>query len=171
VTLKYEGAAHVSDDVRYEFADLRALPYRDEWFSHAICASTLEHVGMDNTLYGAAGSRSTDPADEAVAALRELLRVTRAGGSLLLTVPFGRRSDRGWLRVFDGDDLERVIVRSGWSQQYSRFFRATLDGWREVDQEQAREAGYNEPAGRGERSSPSFVAAAEAVALVEFVKR
>src|SRR5689334_15881525 len=32
VTLHYEGHADVSDDVRYEFSDLRQLPYRDGWF-------------------------------------------------------------------------------------------------------------------------------------------
>lgn len=172
VTLRYEGAAQVSDIARYEFADLRELPYRDEWFSHVICASTLEHVGMDTSIYGAVVRKSGDPTVESSRAVRELLRVTRNGGTLLISVPFGRRSDRGWLRVFDGDDLERLIARSGWTHQRSRFYRATSAGWRECGQEDARDAGYNEPARRGgQHSAPACVAAAEAVALVELVKR
>ena len=171
VTLRYEGVAHVSDRVRYEFADLRALPYRDQWFSHVICASTLEHIGMSNVIYGVKGRASDDPTGEAVRALRELFRVTQPGGSLLLTVPFGRRSERQWLRVFDGDILERVIAGSGWSHQSSRFFRATLQGWREQTQVDVEDAGYNEPPGRGQQTAPAHVAAAEAVALVEFVRK
>jgi len=45
-----EVMSEVSDDVRYEFSDLRRLPYRDAWFSSVVCLSTLEHVGMDNRM-------------------------------------------------------------------------------------------------------------------------
>src|SRR5205823_5799734 len=40
VTLAYEGRAAVSNSVRYEFADLRKLPYRDDWFSIVVSLST-----------------------------------------------------------------------------------------------------------------------------------
>lgn len=168
VTLAYEGSAHVATNVRYEFADLRHLPYRDEWFSVVLCISTLEHVGLDTTIYGSAGGKTADPNAEAVSAMRELLRVTVRGGTLLLSVPFGTRSNRNWLRVFDGQDLAHVVTHSGWTHVGSHFFRATKDGWREGTQDEARTAGYNEPRDRpGERSAPTFVAAAEAIALVE----
>src|SRR6476469_4384568 len=72
VTLHYEGHAEVSDDVRYEFSDLRRLPYRDEWFSSVVCLSTLEHVGMDNRMYGDTASASSDPTPEVEQVLQEL---------------------------------------------------------------------------------------------------
>ena len=46
VTLEYERFADVSNGVRYEFADLRDLPYRDHWFSTVISLSTIEHIGL-----------------------------------------------------------------------------------------------------------------------------
>src|SRR5688572_11325099 len=52
VTLAYEGHAYPSTHTSYEFADLRQLPYRDEWFSTVMCLSTIEHVGLDNRIYG-----------------------------------------------------------------------------------------------------------------------
>ncbi|MEX2178842.1 MAG: class I SAM-dependent methyltransferase [Gemmatimonadaceae bacterium] len=172
VTLAHEGAAHVSNTVRYEFADLRHLPYRDEWFSAVLCISTLEHVGLDNTAYGAAvAAGGADPGTASVQALRELRRVSAHGASLLLSVPFGARSNRGWFRIFDADDLRQVIDGSGWTHARSRFFRATKDGWRECGQDDVGDAGYNERARRGGlRTAPPFVAAAEAIALVEMTR-
>lgn len=171
VTLAYEGHAFVSNEVRYEFADLRKLPYRDEWFSAVLCLSTIEHVGLDNTIYGASAEMTVDPTREAVRALQEIRRVTARGGSLLLSVPFGARSNRGWFRIFDALDLEPLLSLPGWGNVRTRFFRATRDGWRESSAQEAQTAGYNEPPDRnGMRTAPPWVAAAEAVALVEMVR-
>jgi SAM-dependent methyltransferase len=172
VTLAYEGTAVVSNSIRYEFADLRHLPYRDEWFSTVLCISTIEHVGLDNTIYGAARAETTDPTAGALEAMEELRRVTAPRGVLLLSVPFGMQSNRGWLRVFDAEDLDRLTTHPGWIHVRSRFFRATEQGWRECSRDDAQTAGYNEPPDRsGRRTAPSHVAAAEAVALVELTRR
>jgi SAM-dependent methyltransferase len=171
VTLRYEGHAHVSDDVRYEFADLRHLPYRDGWFTTVLCVSTIEHVGLDNTIYGAGAERGTDATVEAVRALEELARVTKTGGTLLLSVPFGTRSNRGWFRIFDAGDLAPLMRATGWTNPRPRYFRARREGWRETDAAGAAGAGYNEPPGRpGQQTAAAFVAAAEAVALVEMTR-
>ncbi len=157
VTLKYEGHAEVSDDVRYEFADLRNLPYRDAWFESVVCLSTLEHVGMDNALYGDASARSAQPSREVADAMRELRRVTRTGGVMLVSVPFGMRADHGWWRIFDADDLETLKSSAGWSVDEVRVVRATQAGWRDSSISDARDAGYNEPRSKQEgvhRSPP-----------------
>jgi SAM-dependent methyltransferase len=166
VTLKYEGHAHVSDDVRYEFADLRKLPYRDGWFGSVVCLSTLEHVGMDNTMYGDASAASAHPSREVGAAMRELRRVTRPGGALLVSVPFGARADFGGWRIFDADDLAELMSSAGWTVHETTVFRATREGWRQCSIPDARDAGYNQPRG-GKRTAPDWVSAAEAVALIE----
>lgn len=171
VTLAYEGHAFASNDVRYEFADLRKLPYRDEWFSAVVCLSTIEHVGLDNSIYGASAEATVDPTREAVRALREIQRVTARGGSLLLSVPFGARSNRGWFRIFDAQDLEPLLTLPGWGNIRTKFFRATREGWRETSAQEAQTAGYNEPPERKvARTAPAWVAAAEAVALIEMIR-
>lgn len=174
VTLGYEGHAEVSDRVRYEFADLRRLPYRDEWFAAVISLSTLEHVGLDNTIYGdaaGAAARGADANAEALNALTELQRVTMRGGTVLASVPFGARSNRGWFRIFDSEDLDRLLSPPGWASQRVRYFQQTRDGWRETEADRLRSAGYNEP-GRtsGQRTAPDWVAAAEGVALIELTR-
>lgn len=171
VTLCFEGQSHLSDAVRYEFADLRELPYRDGWFSTVLSVSTLEHVGMDTAIYGGDTPRAADPRAEMAKALREMDRVTAVGGTLLISVPFGEEDDRGWLRILGLEEVEALGRDLGWKQRSLRVFRAMPDGWREVDPQSALDAGYNEPHFRpGRQTAPSWVAAAEAVALLEFEK-
>lgn len=170
VTLHHEGQDAVSDDVRYEFADLRELPYRDGWFSTVLCLSTLEHVGMDNAIYGDDAGGSATPAREAERALRELHRVLAPGGTLLLSVPFGAVAEFGWQRIFSQDEIERIVGAPEWTEGRYRVMRAFADGWREVPPAEAADAGYNEPHEGGMRTAPDHVAAAEAVALVELMK-
>jgi SAM-dependent methyltransferase len=172
VTLRYEGHAQVSDDVRYEFADLRSLPYRDEWFSLVVSLSTLEHVGMDNSGYGDAASASAQPNLELRRALDELARVTTSDGRALISVPFGKRAHRGWLRVLDEAELGVLSQPPNWRLERTRCFRAGADGWRECSLRDAEDAGYNEQFDPRARvvTAPGWVAAAEAVALVELVK-
>src|SRR5215213_1766745 len=172
VTLKCEGFARVSDEVRYEFADLRRLPYRDGWFGSVVCLSTLEHVGMDNTMYGDSSGGNVDPSRETENAMREIRRVTKPGGVMLLSVPFGGREDRGWLRLFDMAELQRLTAAPGWRVEDTRIVRATRDGWRACSMADAQTAGYNEPRSTRRasvRTAPEWVSAAEAVALVELI--
>lgn len=57
VTLAPEEIAFTERRISYLFADLRDLPYKDGWFDTVISVSTLEHVGMDNSLYGGLPAR------------------------------------------------------------------------------------------------------------------
>jgi SAM-dependent methyltransferase len=52
-----------------------------------VSVSTLEHVGMSNERYGVDDERTEDPDVELAAAVRELRRVAKPGGTLLITVP------------------------------------------------------------------------------------
>jgi SAM-dependent methyltransferase len=74
-------------------ADVRSLPFEDGSFDLALLVSTLEHVGLDNTVYGVDAARDADGQE---AALRGLHRVLAPDGRLLLSVPTGVRDDQGW---------------------------------------------------------------------------
>ncbi len=143
VTLAPEPVAFTSFGISYLYADLRALPLRDDWFEEIICLSTLEHVGMDNTVYGADDPRADDPRAAAAKALRELLRVVRPGGRIHLSVPFGRREDHGWLRQFDREDVDALLADAGVVRHEETVFRHTSRGWRRGTPRQAARARYN----------------------------
>jgi len=113
-------------------ADVRALPFPDGSFDQILLVSTLEHIGADNTLYGL---EAEGDGEARVEALRELKRVLRGDGSLLVTVPLGEPGDHGWFRQED---------EGGWTELFSRanFF---------VDEVEAYEL-----QGEGWRAAPAF---------------
>jgi glycosyltransferase involved in cell wall biosynthesis/SAM-dependent methyltransferase len=91
-------------------ADIRGLPYREGTFDLVYCISTIEHVGFDNTRYGL----PFRPKDAAAAAnsLREMAKALNPHGRLLISVPFGRREERGWMFQYDADSWEELIRES-----------------------------------------------------------
>jgi hypothetical protein len=62
VTLAPEPESFPELGVVYSYADVRDLPYPDCSFDTVVAASTLEHVGMDTTAYGAPEGRSASAA-------------------------------------------------------------------------------------------------------------
>lgn len=166
VTLEPEAWAFPLRRVSYVFADLREMPFADGQFDIAVSISTLEHVGMDNRMYGVTARRAGDPEAEVARAAAELRRVVRPGGRILLTVPFGHREDHGWLRQFDAQELERLVADFGGRTGAAiTFFRYDKTGWQRssiVDAASARYRDYtNDP-----RPVADLAAAARAVACV-----
>jgi SAM-dependent methyltransferase len=166
VTLHPEAEAHTERGISYIYADLRDLPLRDSRFATVICASTLEHVGMDNARYGAEGGGAVDPRFEAGRALDEIRRVLAPGGAVLITVPFGRREDHGWFRQYDNDDLAEMVERSRLEHVESKVYAYSSDGWRLSAPEAAAGLAYHDVHATG-APAPDGAAAARAVACVE----
>ena len=142
VTLAYEGTAYPDRGVSYAFADLRALPYRDDYFDTVVSISTLEHVGMDNTGYGSGVRAAADPLAETDCAVRELARVLRKPGRLLVSVPYGRRENHGTFRQFDREDVARLVAAAGPHDDRIVVYRSGSDGWKLSDLDGAADASY-----------------------------
>lgn len=110
-------------------ADVRELPLEDRAFDQVLLVSTLEHIGADNAVYGLEGGPSPDP-DARLEALRELRRVLRRDGSLLVTVPVGEPGDYGWFRQEDESGWNRLYARAGFFVQEQETYELTPAGWR-----------------------------------------
>jgi SAM-dependent methyltransferase len=91
--------------------DVRRAPFRDGVFDLILCISTIEHVGRDNTIYFQ-GKLSQDPSGD-LKAIRELARMTRKGGRIVITVPYGRLYNYGWFQQYDRELLDRLISVAG----------------------------------------------------------
>lgn len=156
--LEYEG-------VRYVGCDLRALPFEDGEFDTVISVSTLEHVGMDNSAYGSDEPRSDDPDRELERAVGELKRVLAPGGRLVVTVPYGRAEDHGWLRQFDRAGLEQLAGWLAGKRPSLDVYRHSDAGWQRASVEKAANAHYRDH--REEPiPGPDLTFAAEAVACL-----
>lgn len=167
-TLEPEEISFSERRVAYVYADLRELPFRDQWFDTVVCISTLEHVGMDNSRYGSSLPRSGEPQRELLDALDELTRVLRPGGRFLATVPFGVREDHGWFRQFDESDVATVTEALGRDSSSVTVYSYTSDGWQLSDLGTSSRAKYRDYMA-DQRPVPDLAAAARAVACVRAV--
>ena len=120
-------AARDVDGMETVLADVRELPFEDRSLDQILLVSTLEHVGADNAIYGLEGE--SDPRAR-VSALRELGRVLRRDGSLLVTVPLGEPGDYGWFRQEDGEGWRALFGHAGFFVEEEETYELTPDGWR-----------------------------------------
>jgi SAM-dependent methyltransferase len=121
--------------------DVRSLPLPDESVDQVLLVSTLEHVGADNTGYGL--SAEDDPSSRADA-LRELGRVLRPKGTLLVTVPLGEPCDRGWFRLDDVQGWTTLFTSAGLFVEEQEAYELTDEGWRSAPAFRAEGVGYGD---------------------------
>jgi len=107
-------------------ADVRSLPFEDGAIDQVLLVSTLEHVGADNTVYGLEAEQD---ADAGLEGLRELRRVLRRNGSLLVTVPLGEPGDYGWFRQEDVAGWNALYAGSGFFVEEQEAYELTPEGW------------------------------------------
>ncbi len=110
-------------------ADVRSLPLEDRSFDQVLLVSTLEHVGADNAVYGIEETATDGPVAR-LEALRELRRVLRRAGRLLVTVPLGEPGDHGWFRQDDVRGWTRLFTRAGFFVEEQEAYVLEPEGWR-----------------------------------------
>lgn len=122
-------------------ADVRSLPFDDAAFDRVLCVSTLEHVGLDNSVYGLDGARAESGHEDA---LRELRRVLAGDGRLLLSVPTGVREDHGWHLQRAPLEWIELFERCGFVVFEDELYVHTEEGWRTASLGEAESARYGD---------------------------
>lgn len=139
--------------ISYVYGDLRLLPFRDNYFDEVICQSTLEHIDMDNSMYGYDLSHKVDKGKsyEYLKVIDELARVLKHQATGLITFPYGRFENHGFFQQFDNEMLSRMqsqLALNGDTQ--ITFFKYLSTGWTMAKKEDCEEAtSYNPHTGLG----------------------
>jgi SAM-dependent methyltransferase len=158
------------DNVSYLYGDLRDILLRDNAFQWIVCISTLEHVGLDNTLlYTSNDDFKEDNTQDYRAVMAELRRVLAPGGRLLLTVPFGRAQNFGWMQQFDRSGIAEIVAAFGSKPLCETYFQYLPTGWVRSDDEACADCEYFDVHSAPEPAADG-AAAARAVACLEFTK-
>lgn len=180
LTLAPEGNCFWQKGISYLYDDLRNTPLRNDYYDAIICLSTLEHIGCDNTIYTQNETYKDDNPEDFVLAIKELHRILKPGGSLLLSVPFGVYRHFGSFQQFDRKLLDRAIDAFDASEVVESFYRYTSEGWQIATAADCADCEYVEWIAKIWQQQkqlpttipkePDLAAAARAVACVKLVK-
>lgn len=125
----------------FVLGDITKTDFPDSFFDAVSAVSTLEHIGLK----GRYGITNYDPEGDAKA-VKEIRRILRRGGRLLVTLPFGEEKRQTTLnRVYNRDNLKELF--SGWEIKDKIFYSQDSQGfWVPVVEEEAQGMGKNKEA-------------------------
>jgi SAM-dependent methyltransferase len=165
-TLAPEKRCYWRRGISYVFDDLRSSRFRSETFDTIVSISTIEHIGLDNTLlYTADRTKKEDDETGFRAAVREFRRIIRPGGVCFITVPYGKACKRGWLQVFDAPMVQMVLDDFQPTSQETEYFGYFFDGWRGAEPAELGNATYFDRF-QDKALDPDFAAAARGLACI-----
>lgn len=142
MTLVPEGEAWWDRKISYVWGDLRTSPFATDWFDVVTCISTLEHVGMDNSIYTDNPTYQEKDFESHLEVIKEFKRILKPGGKLYLTVPYGKFQDCGFQQVFNAEMLQRVVDTFGGQVVEQTFYQYTTSGWQLSNQAACADCEY-----------------------------
>lgn len=160
--------------ISYVYGDLRDLPFKNELFNEIACISTIEHIDMDNSIYGWNENNSKvnneTKSYEYIKVVEELYRVLKSKGKLFLTFPFGKFENHGFFQQFDAEMLVKITAffKSKGSIELT-FFKYENDSWNFAELEELSSfESFNPHTGRGKGNDGA--AHCRSVCCIEFQK-
>ena len=125
----------------YVFGDLRRSMFADQTFDTIASISTIEHIGLDNTLLYTGNPVDAEQDDAGFApAVKEFKRILKPGGACCISFPFGKRANLGWYQVFDRGMVDRVIEAFAPSACQADYFGYSSGGWQRSSPEALKDA-------------------------------
>lgn len=159
--------------ISYIYGDLRELPYKDEFFEEIVSQSTIEHIDMDNSIYGydIAHIKEEKKSYEYLKAVQEMLRVLKSKGTLLITFPYGKFENHGFFQQFDKEMLDKILDEFENKGTYKlTFFRYLPEGWTFCSQEDCKDIeSFNPHTGRGKKDDGA--AHCRSICCIKFSKQ
>lgn len=160
--------------ISYVYGDLRNLPFRDNFFEEIVCQSTIEHIDMDNSMYGynlkSTLELVTNKSYEYLKVIDELLRVLKTNGQLLMTFPYGKFENHGFFQQFDDEMVSRIVDKMKDLGSFElTFFKYLPDGWIIAPQDECNDSeSFNPHTQKGKKDD--FAAHSRAICCVKFIQ-
>lgn len=160
--------------ISYVYGDLRDLPFKNDFFEEVVCQSTIEHIDMDNSMYGYDLKSTLDVVTsksyEYLKVIDELLRVLKTNGQLLLTFPYGKFENHGFFQQFDVEMVVRITDKmKNLGGCELTFFKYLPEGWIVASQEECNDSeSFNPHTQIGKKDD--FAAHSRAICCVKFIK-
>nr|WP_285288969.1 methyltransferase domain-containing protein [Alloacidobacterium dinghuense] len=168
-TLAPERQCYWRQGISYVFEDLRACMFRSETFDTIVSISTIEHIGLDNTLlYTPDETKRESESRDFRAAIREFRRIIRPGGICYITVPYGKACKRGWFQVFDAQMVQMVLDDFKPKYHEIEYFGYSPSGWHGADPGDLTEATCFD-IHQEKNFGPDFAAFARGLACMQLV--
>lgn len=156
--------------ISYVYEDLRESCFRDNYFDWIVSLSTIEHIGLDNTmLYTSDSLKKEQAGSTCLAAVREYKRTLKPGGTLYLSFPFGQHESRGWFQIFDAEMLDQVIAAFSPGRVQEFHFKYEPEGWCVSSREESKGATYFDFHTQ-KTYDRDFAAASRAIVCLEMIK-
>lgn len=140
-TLAPESVCYADKGISYVFEDLRDACFKDNFFDWIASLSTVEHIGLDNTLlYTSDLSKRENATSTHLLAIKEYRRMLKQGGKLYLSFPFGLAKNHGWFQVFDSEMVDEIIDVFSPTRVTEFHYRYTPEGWKNSSREESKNA-------------------------------
>ena len=109
--------------------------FDNDFFDQITIISSLEHFGI-NAYSNKIINKNAD-----VEAMKEMRRILKSDGLILITLPYGIDSSNSF-RKYDNSRIEKIM--DGFKILEKKFLVQTKVGWKEVQEESAYEKGFSE---------------------------
>lgn len=169
-TLAPESRCFWRKGISYVYEDLRETCYKDNYFDWIVCLSTIEHIGLDNTmLYTSDNSKQENNQGSYLLVIRNLYRILKPGGILYVSLPFGQKKNHGWLQVFDSEMVDNFIREFSPTSIIEHHFKYESGGWQVSSRKKDENAIYFDI--HNQKSYDiDYAAAARAIVCLELEK-
>jgi SAM-dependent methyltransferase len=158
--------------ISYVYEDLRNIPFKNNFFDEVVCISTIEHIDMDNSIYGYSlpVNNTKLKSYDYLNVINELVRVLKKNGILLLTFPFGKFENHGFFQQFDIEMVKRItelLQLEGKNEII--FFKYLKHGWILSNENDCSDCeSYNPHTGVGKKDDNA--AHSRAICCIKFIK-